>query len=98
LESAGFEKITTFSFKGDEPVFQLKNLVKFLNQNKKRKFFHEEKLERMVLSRFKNLILESKKIDKDLYKFYRSNTFSKQINWTTKQKLSIFLKYLANKK
>lgn len=98
LESAGFEKITTFSFTVEEPVFQMRTLAKFLDYNQKKKFFNEEKLEQMLLSRFKNLILESKKIDKDLYQFYRSNTFSQQISWTSKQKLSIFLKYLANRK
>jgi glycosyltransferase involved in cell wall biosynthesis len=77
----------------DEVIRQLIVLEKLIIQNKDIRFFNSRILKLKLHLFYKNIILNSKFIDKKVYKKFNDNLFNNEINWTLKQQLSIIYRF-----
>ena len=76
----------------------LTGLQKLMNQNEKLNFFTVSKLNRILSARYKNLLLELDVMTSEVYEHYRNSLISGSIDWSFRQKISLFAKYILRKR
>ena len=87
----------TMSSDMKEIVLKFNSIEKILVQNSEIQFFDIKKISNYFSKELKNLILESKVINNEIYVYFNISRLSKTINWTLKQRVSIYLKRLKFK-
>ena len=105
LINAGFnltkEEVEFLSKKTSSDIIEItskfNSIEKLVFQNSRILFFDSKKTTNYFSQELKNLILESKVINNEMYAYYKASSLSKTINWTIKQSASIFLKRLKSK-
>lgn len=106
LEKGGF-RLTANDLKAiwdDHSFSSLKDVMdkmiglqKLIDQNKKIHFFDSNNWKRILSTRYKNLLLELKGMNREIYQHYKMSQISKEIDWTIKQKISLFLKFFLKR-
>jgi len=87
-----FELLQHTNFNKNKVIEYLKFMDKFYIQNKKYSFFDDPTLLSFLGKRYKNYLLEVKKIDKELVGFLSNSLLYSLITLTFKQKISLQLK------
>lgn len=75
----------------------IRGMEELLIQNERNLFFNQAKLKTLLSKLFLNLMLEQGRITEEIYHFYKNSSLSNQLQWTKKQRISIFKKYYLTK-
>ena len=100
LKNAGFEmsrdeiQSLVSNYTSNSPLLFLISIEKLIRQNVQLNFFSQEILVDYYRKQIKNLLLESTKIERNLFLKFKKSEIYQSITWTLKQRLSIILKLI----